>query len=168
MVTALSTTIPGGGGIKSLQQTVQSLGATAVTDVTIAAVDVSKTEIEVCGWAGAPGWMVQLLNSTTLRFTGYTGAGYSQLSVQVRELASNVKSIQRGVVSPQAANTGNITIAGIDLAKGKWALRLCGCYANSGQGQGAAIWVANATTLSWSTSGLQYIGFSWELTEYIQ
>lgn len=154
-----------GATIKSLQRGVFS-GSTT-TDITISAVDPSKTEVSTLGWAFAPGLRAYLLNATTLRFEALGGQGTSFIPWEVRELAGNVKQIQRGLVAASSASSGTISIAAVNPLK--TSVRNLGCLNNDGQGRNVSVYLQNATTLAWSQGGGTNLGgFSWELTEYIQ
>ena len=78
-------------GAKKPPQRIHASFLYGATDVTIAAVNVNKTHINIVGGvsgsgANAPGWFVRLINSTTLRFTSGVGGGvYVDAEIELLE-----------------------------------------------------------------------------------
>lgn len=119
--TKLTGTAPAASPVKSTQRGSTTLSGATSIDVTITAIDPTKSIlIFTAGEAGGttlPNVMVEgiLVNATTIRFRKGTATGYTTIKWQVIEF-NNVKSLQRGEITI-AGSTATAAITAVDLNK---------------------------------------------------
>ncbi len=168
----------GGGSVKSVQHSTGIIyNASVYTDITIAAVDLTKAIVQV-EWGNMNSnnqyglIKVQFVNSTTVRVSRHLAGGTSDIyfSIEVIEF-NNVKSLQKGLVN-FAGSTNYVTInfSAVDMSKAFkfWSMNEVDGDTSPASCSARMEWGGGGNSITWYSpgGGNRAFDIAWQVIEF--